>query len=116
MTTTYCLGSKPIRLMTPDEIDFIRSRPLSCPGLPDCADGTPELSCPTDPCTGASACSAADIQGFPTWILADGQKFEGEKTLAELAKLTGYEAPGPGALPTAPGLDASSQLDSFLSQ
>ena len=64
----------------------------------------------------AAACSAADIQGFPTWILADGQKFEGEKTLAELAKLTGYEAPGPGALPTAPGLDASSQLDSFLSQ
>ena len=64
----------------------------------------------------ASACASADIQGFPTWILADGTKTEGEKTLAELAKLSGFKAPGPGDLATAPGLDASSQLDSFLGQ
>ena len=64
----------------------------------------------------AAACASADIQGFPTWILADGTKTEGEKTLAELAKLSGFKAPGPGDLATAPGLDASSQLDSFLGQ
>jgi len=40
----------------------------------------------------ATSCVDAKITGFPTWVLADGTRFEGEKTLAELAKATGFEA------------------------
>ena len=65
----------------------------------------------------AAACSAAEARDFRRGFPADGQKLEGEKTLAELAKLTGYEAPGmPGALPTAPGLGRVVAARLFLSQ
>ena len=60
----------------------------------------------------ATSCKAVEITGFPTWILPDGTRVEGEKSLVELAKATGFRAPLPGdALQTE---DASSQLDSFL--
>ena len=56
--------------------------------------------------------------GFPTWILADGQKFEGEKTPAELAKPGPARGTGSGGAADKGRLvwDASSQLDSFPSQ
>ena len=57
----------------------------------------------------AAACAGADISGFPTWILADGTRFEGEKSLEELAKAVGFEPPPPAA-------DAAAQLDAFLGQ
>ena len=47
----------------------------------------------------AAACAGADISGFPTWILADGTRFEGEKSLEELAKAVGFEAPPPSETP-----------------
>lgn len=37
-------------------------------------------------------CQAAKIQGFPTWEL-NGQSYQGEKTLQELADLSGYQGP-----------------------
>lgn len=36
------------------------------------------------------ACSAAKVEGFPTWVI-NGKKLEGEQTLEELAKLSGFE-------------------------
>ena len=57
----------------------------------------------------AAACAGADISGFPTWILADGTRFEGEKSLEELAKAVGFEAPPPSE-------NAAAQLDAFLGQ
>lgn len=53
----------------------------------------------------AQACSAVEITGFPTWILADGTRFEGEKTLEELAAASGYQ----GAQ-----LDAASMAADFM--
>jgi uncharacterized membrane protein/glutaredoxin len=38
------------------------------------------------------ACQAAGIEGFPTWEI-NGQKYTGEKTLVELADLSGYQGP-----------------------
>lgn len=35
-------------------------------------------------------CQAANIQGFPTWEI-NGKFYQGEKTLQELADLTGYQ-------------------------
>jgi hypothetical protein len=32
------------------------------------------------------------LAGFPTWVFGDGTKLEGEKTLEELAKLSGMES------------------------
>ena len=40
----------------------------------------------------APACAAAEVTGFPTWVMGDGTKFEGEKTLQELAKASGMPA------------------------
>ena len=56
----------------------------------------------------ATSCKAVEITGFPTWILPDGTRIEGERELAELAKATGFRAP------PADASDAASQLDSFL--
>ena len=42
-------------------------------------------------------------------ILADGTRFEGEKSLEELAKAVGFEAPPPSE-------NAAAQLDAFLGQ
>lgn len=38
----------------------------------------------------ADACTAAGIEGYPTWII-DGQKYSGTKTLDELADLSGFK-------------------------
>lgn len=37
----------------------------------------------------ANACAAADVQGFPTWVI-NGKKLEGEQTLEKLAELSGF--------------------------
>ena len=56
----------------------------------------------------ASACANANITGFPTWILEDGTKLEGDKSLKELAQAAGFRAP-----PAGPP-DADAQLDDLL--
>lgn len=48
---------------------------------PDGGPGTPQ----------APACREREVRTYPTWII-NGQKYEGEKPLEELAKLSGYEA------------------------
>ena len=53
-----------------------------------------------------AACLNVDITGFPTWILADGTRLEGDKSLKELAEKVGFRAP--------PAEDAASQLDYLL--
>ena len=37
-----------------------------------------------------SACSAAGVKGYPTWVV-DGQNYPGEQSLERLAQLSGYE-------------------------
>ncbi|CAK9224809.1 unnamed protein product, partial [Sphagnum troendelagicum] len=39
----------------------------------------------------AKACEAANIQGFPTWII-NGQQFSGEQELSQLAEASGFDA------------------------
>ena len=56
-----------------------------------------------------AACASAEITGFPTWVLADGTRFEGEKSLAELARAAGFRAP-----PEGEGADAGDQLAAFM--
>jgi len=38
----------------------------------------------------AKACDVAKVEGFPTWVI-NGKKLEGEQTLEELAKLSGFQ-------------------------
>lgn len=38
-------------------------------------------------------CLAKGINGYPTWIFADGLKVEGETTLANIAKISGCALP-----------------------
>ena len=56
----------------------------------------------------ASACANAQITGFPTWILENGTRLEGDKSLKELAEAAGFRAP-----PAEPA-DAAAQLDDLL--
>ncbi|HXC53055.1 MAG TPA: hypothetical protein VN634_19365 [Candidatus Limnocylindrales bacterium] len=37
----------------------------------------------------ANACTAAHVDGYPTWIFADGSRESGEQSLADLASKTG---------------------------
>lgn len=41
-------------------------------------------------------CNIAGIQGYPTWIY-QGQKYEGEQTFEELAKISGCSYGGPSS-------------------
>ena len=45
------------------------------------------VECPDDP----KKCLEAGIQGYPTWIFADGSRIEGEASLDKLAKASGCE-------------------------
>jgi hypothetical protein len=40
-----------------------------------------------------SACEAAKLNGYPTWIFADGTRIEGETSLAQLGQKTGCTLP-----------------------
>lgn len=54
----------------------------------------------------AAACSAVDVTGFPTWVMGDGTKFEGERTLEQLAKASGLTSQ----------FDAASMAADFMSE
>jgi hypothetical protein len=48
-------------------------------------------------CTQETAkCTAAGIEGYPTWILGDGTKLVGEQGLDGLSRATGCPLPGSG--------------------
>ena len=49
----------------------------------------PYVECPEDP----GRCLAAGISGFPTWIFADGRRFEGEQGVTNLAAASGCPLP-----------------------
>jgi glutaredoxin len=46
--------------------------------------------------TPASACTAAGIESYPTWVFADGTRAQGEQSLAALASKTGCTLPSSG--------------------
>jgi hypothetical protein len=56
----------------------------------------------------AEACANVGITGFPTWVMPDGAKLEGDKALKELAAAAGFRAP------PAEAADAAAQLDDLL--
>jgi uncharacterized membrane protein len=56
----------------------------------------------------AEACANVGITGFPTWVMPDGEKLEGDKALKELAAAAGFRAP------PAEAADAAAQLDDLL--
>lgn len=41
-----------------------------------------------------AACRKADIDGYPTWVFADGSRVSGRLSLASLAARSGCEPPG----------------------
>ncbi len=45
-------------------------------------------------CDYSKACEAKNVTGYPTWILADGTRLEGEQPLGLLAEKTGCALPG----------------------
>ncbi len=51
----------------------------------DAFSKVPYVECPENP----SACTAAGIAGYPTWIMGDGRRFEGETPLTSLSDATG---------------------------
>lgn len=44
----------------------------------------------------ADRCLKAGVEGYPTWVFADGKKVSGELSLEELAEKTGCELPVSG--------------------
>jgi glutaredoxin len=48
-----------------------------------------ECSVGSDHSVQASACDKADIQGYPTWVFADGSRGGGDQSLESLAAKTG---------------------------
>lgn len=49
----------------------------------------PYVECPRDP----KRCLDLGIQGYPTWIFADGRRLEGEQGLARLSQESGCPLP-----------------------
>lgn len=47
------------------------------------------IECPENP----KLCLDAGIKGYPTWILGDGTKFEGEQGIKKLAEVSGCLPP-----------------------
>ena len=49
----------------------------------------PYVECPDNP----NECLAKGIEGYPTWIDANGQKYEGEQGLEKLSQISGCQLP-----------------------
>ena len=49
----------------------------------------PYVECPDNP----KVCLDAGVEGYPTWILGNGEKLVGEQGLSGLADVTGCELP-----------------------
>ncbi len=50
----------------------------------------------------APACTAAKVDGYPTWVFADGTRASGEQSLPGLAAKTGCALPSGGGTADAP--------------
>lgn len=60
----------------------------------DAVKSLPYVECSTpDGNNQTQVCQDAKIEGYPTWIFADGSQQSGEMTLDELAKKTGCTLP-----------------------
>ena len=44
-------------------------------------------------------CQAAGIRAFPTWVIGGGQNLEGNRSLEELARASGFPPPPAAAKP-----------------
>ena len=53
----------------------------------------PYIECQTQSRQLTDECIAADIEGYPTWIFADGTRQTGEHTIEALAEKTNCELP-----------------------
>ena len=53
----------------------------------DASTFVPYVECPQEP----DKCLAAGIEGYPTWIFADGRKLVGEQGLEKLAQVSGCQ-------------------------
>ncbi len=58
----------------------------------------------------AKVCADAKVKGFPTWVI-NGKTFEGDKTLEELAKESGFKTQTPFESPSS---ESSSSIPDFL--
>ncbi len=53
------------------------------------------VECPNEP----NLCLQKQVQGYPTWIFGDGNRFEGEQGLERLSKLSGCSLPAEVEIP-----------------
>ena len=51
----------------------------------------PYVECTEEP--GTAQCTAAGIKGYPTWLAADGRRFEGEQGLEKLSEASSCPLP-----------------------
>ena len=51
----------------------------------------PYVECTEEP--GTTQCTAAGITGYPTWITADGRRFEGEQGIVRLSEASSCPLP-----------------------
>ncbi len=60
--------------------------------------------------TRSEACVVNKIESYPTWIFADGSRTTGEKSFAELSRLTGCIAPAGSEEPPAPTTETTTSV------
>lgn len=71
-------------------------------------DKLPYVECAAEGKAQADECATAGIEGYPTWIFADGSRESGEQTLEKLAQKTGCLLPPGVSTPVATTSGASS--------
>lgn len=60
----------------------------------DAVEQVPYVECATPDGRGQNPeCAAAEIESYPTWVLANGERIPGRVSLASLAAATGCPAP-----------------------
>lgn len=60
----------------------------------DASDALPYVECSTPDGRGQTeVCAQAKIEGYPTWVFANGERLSGHIAIASLAEATGCPAP-----------------------
>ncbi len=81
-----CLASKDITMYGADWCPHCQSEKKA---FGDSFQYVPYIECPDEP----KLCTGLGIKGFPTWIFADGRRFEGELGLKKLSLESGCPLP-----------------------
>lgn len=71
-------------------------------------DKLPYVECAAEGKAQADECASAGIEGYPTWVFADGSRESGEQTLEKLAQKTGCVLPAGVAAATTTTSETSS--------